>query len=263
MKHLVDRLSVYLRLYTCYIKLNYFKALAYRADFFIGLIINIFGAFILFYFYDIVFDKIEVLGTWDKSRAMLLVGSYIIVESAYIAFAFHSISELPKLIVHGELDSYLLRPISIRALLVLRDIDFGSLVSGIFGVGLIAAHSSSLSVWQIVHFIFALTLGFCFLSVVLFLLMSLAFWWGRIDELRDLLAWAMELGSKPAAVYPPMIRNLLYWIFPLFLMANVPAEILSGERYSILPFSLVLIAIYLLSTVIWRLGLKRYQSGSH
>ncbi|PWU10290.1 MAG: hypothetical protein C5B47_02425 [Verrucomicrobia bacterium] len=263
MKHLADRFFVYLRLYACYIKLNYFRALAYRADFLIGLVINTFGALILFYFYDTVFEKIEMLGTWDKARAMLLVGSYIIVESAYIAFAFHSISELPKLIVHGELDSYLLRPISTTALLILREIDFGSLISGIFGVGLIVAYSSAISVWQIVHFIFAVTLGFIFLSLVLLLLMSLAFWWGRVDEFRDLLSWTMELGSKPAAVYPPVIRNLLYWIFPIFLMANVPAEILAGERYGALLFLPVIIALYLLHTAIWSLGLKKYQSGSH
>lgn len=265
MKHLAARLLVYLRLYLCYFKLNLIKHLNYRVNFLIGLLINLSGSLALFYFYDIVFEKLGTLGSWDKSHAMLLVGSFIIVESLYVGISFHSLSFLPQLIVKGELDRYLIRPISIRLSLAVQEIDYGNILNGLLGVGLIVYYSSLrvISIAMILKFFTAIALGFFFLSNVLFFLMSLAFWLGRVDELRDMLAWIIELGSKPALVYPTVLKKVFYWVIPFFLIANVPTEFLTGERHSIIPFIGAVIPCLLLNQIVWKRGLKKYASASH
>lgn len=264
MKHLAHRIIIYLKLYACYTKLNLIKNINYRINFIIGILINLVGSLVLFYFYDVVFEKVDILGTWNKSHAMILVGSYIIVESLYIGLSFHSLSLLPKIIVEGELDHYLIRPISTRASLILQEVDFGNVLNSLLGIGLIYYYSpsSSVSFYAIASYIAAIGLGFFFLSSVLFFLMSLTFWLGRIDELRDMLAWIIELGSKPAFVYPKILRNIFYWILPFFLMANVPTEFLRGERHNIFVFFVSILPFYFLSQFVWRLGLKRYVSAS-
>lgn len=265
MKHLVHRLRVYLSLYLCYLKLNLLKNIQYRANFIVGVMINLSGSLVLFYFYDVIFEKMGNLGTWDKSHAMMLIGSYIIVESLYVGLTFHSFSLIPRLIVTGELDRYLTRPISPRASLALQETDFGNILNGLMGVWLIYYYISpiTISVFNVLNYIVTLGLGFFFLSNVLFFLMSFAFWLGRVDELRDMLAWVIELGSKPAFVYPALVRNVFYWILPFFLMANTPTEFLLGERHNVLIFVGAVIPVYLGSRFIWQLGLRKYVSASH
>ncbi|WP_075882757.1 ABC transporter permease [Candidatus Protochlamydia sp. W-9] len=267
MKHSVHRILIYLKLYFCYAKLNLIKNLNYRINFLIGLIINLAGSLVLFYFYDVVFDRLGAIGTWDKTHAMLLAGTYMIVESLYIGLAFHSISRFPKIILDGDLDDYLILPISPRAALALQEMDYGNILNALFGIGLVYYFfpTSSISFSSLANYFIAILFGLIFLSNLLLLLMSFAFWFGRVDELRDALAWIMDLGARPAFIYPSILRNIFYWILPFFLIANVPVEFLTGERnwLNIFLFFFAIVPFYIGNKIVWHLGLRKYESASY
>ena len=113
-------------------------------------------------------------------------------------------------------------------------------------------------------YFFSMGLGLFFLYNAIFMLMTLAFWTGKTDELRDWFAQAIEFGNKPAFVYPKILRFVFYWIFPIFMVANMPMEFLWKEATAEMFVLAVLssIVFYKASQVLWQFGLNRYSSAS-
>jgi ABC-2 type transport system permease protein len=268
MKLLVADGYRYMRLISTYLFLNLITAFQYRLDFAAGLIINIISSAMLIIFYIIVFTHVEQLNGWTLDHMMVLTGSYIIVNSLYIGLIFHGLSRLPKFILEGQLDQLLTQPISPRLQIVLGEIDIGSLLSAFFGIGIVFYYTEKLQiqidVFLILNYAIAILCSQLFLYRSLYFLMSLAFWMGKIDELRDWFSLLIDFGNRPKFIYPKILFFVFSWLIPIFLVANVPAEIIlnkSNIKLHILSF-LSLIPIFLLSEFVWHRGLKIYASAN-
>ncbi|WP_186648378.1 ABC transporter permease [Fluviispira vulneris] len=268
MKHLVANGFRYIRLISTYMRLNLLAALQYRFDFFAGLIINIISSAMIVTFYIIVFNHVNELNGWTLDHMMILTGSYLIVNSLYVGLIFHGISRLPKFILEGQLDQLLTQPISPRLQILLGEIDIGSLLSALLGIGIVIYYTFKLQikidVFLILNYAMAILFSQLFLYRALYFLMSLAFWLGKIDELRDCFSLLIDFGNRPKFIYPKILNFIFSWLIPIFLVANVPAEIIlqKPDPYLHILSFMSLIPIYFLSEFVWRRGLKIYASAN-
>jgi len=251
------------------IKLNIIRELQYRTNFVFGFLIEFTYSIVNILFYEIIYHNTAYIGSWNKYQALLLVGTFIITSSMYMTTTFSNLSVLPTSILNGDLDVYLLKPINSKILISYKNFDIGSFLNIFVGIGVVINSlihlNISLNFIDIVIYFMAIIGGYFLISNSLLILMSLAFWLGRVSEVRDWFGLVVEFGNRPAFIYPKMMQVIFYWILPIFLIANVPIEVLLHKRSikGVIIFLIIIYAYSLLSSFIYKLGLKKYSSANN
>lgn len=73
-----------------------------------------------------------------------------------------------------------------------------------------------------------------------------------------------SFADKPVSVYKGIIYRFLVYIFPIGLVANIPASVMLSKenRYLEMWFIIAAILLYYLSKHIWNKGIKYYEGAS-
>ncbi len=266
MKDTVNKMMHTVKFFKTMLVVNLVNNMQYKINFLMSLLINLFSSAVLILFYLFVFDLFQDIQGWDKMNALLLSGTYITISSFYIGFAFHSLSMLPSYIVTGELDGYLIRPVNTRLYLSTRQIDYGSILSGIIGLGftffIAIKYQINLPTLAVIQYLLFNFFAFLFLSDVIFILMCLGFWFGDVGSARDWFAQIIEFGNRPSFIYPKILKIIFYFFFPILLLGNIPLNFLISKSSNFSYLVIVsILCFHLISRLIWKAGLKRYSSA--
>ncbi len=99
---------------------------------------------------------------------------------------------------------------------------------------------------------------------LLLMLMSLAFWMTRAQGFIYAYYNVFQIARLPREAFHGLTKIFFTWGVPLLLIANVPARtLLYGLNLSDLAMMLgATTVLVLLSTVVFRTGLRRYGSAS-
>ena len=103
----------------------------------------------------------------------------------------------------------------------------------------------------------------CF-CLVYFSVASLSLFFTQAEIFTDWLMEVMDFGRYPAEIYSNYFKLFLLFGLPVLFFSYVPTAILLGKIpwfYALLGI-VVVVWLYIISTIIWRKGLKRYQSVS-
>jgi ABC-2 type transport system permease protein len=119
----------YLRLYLFFLQFSFSKALEFRIDFFFRIAMDI-----MYYFVNIALFKILLLHTpliagWNEEQMMVFVGCYLLVDAFHMTVFSSNMWWLPYYINRGELDYYLIRPVSPLFFLSLREFSANSFIN--------------------------------------------------------------------------------------------------------------------------------------
>jgi ABC-2 type transport system permease protein len=101
-------------------------------------------------------------------------------------------------------------------------------------------------------------------AAFLILIQSLAFWLGIMSNLSALALNAMlTFGIYPITLFDNYAKLILFTLIPAALMGAVPAQFIRTFTWQTLAELLVGAAAFLLIAIsVFRLGLRRYESGS-
>ena len=101
-------------------------------------------------------------------------------------------------------------------------------------------------------------------AAFLILIQSLAFWLGIMSNLSALALNALlTFGIYPITLFDNYAKLILFTIIPAALMGAVPAEFIRAFTWQTLAQLLVGALVFLFVAIaVFRLGLKRYESGS-
>ena len=237
-------------------------ALEYRVSFLMQASFMLLNNLIFLAFWAIFFARFHAIRGWELGDVALLYaisatgfGLSVVLMGGYLRLA-------PR-IAQGELDTWLLRP---RPLFLqvgasrMQLAGFGDIGSGVLLMA-VAGHPTPKRI--AVYLLMALasaTVACCFGTIC----NSTAFYFGRVDD----LAWQSFYALITFSLYPPSlfsgwVRVLLYVLVPAGLMSHLPATLLREWSYSGGLELLVGIAVLALVThVVWREGLRRYESGN-
>jgi ABC-2 type transport system permease protein len=251
-----------LRLIFGYLRHNLMAAMAYRGAFFLqafGMLLN--DAMLLF-FWGVLFSRLPNLRGWDMKQVVTLYG--------IAAFSFGSATvicgnttRIARIIASGDLDYYLALPADPLVHLLVSRMSLAAWGDLLFGliVFLIAApdHWMSLPLFLLLGALSALI-------VIAFgvLMGSLAFWLGRAETLAGQLNDKLIAFSLyPIDIFPSLVRVLLYTLIPSAFISSVPAELLGNFRWEQLALLMAfVVGITLAARLVFRLGLRRYESGN-
>jgi ABC-2 type transport system permease protein len=170
---------------------------------------------------------------------------------------------LGDVINSGRLDYYLSLPRPV----LLHTISSRMISSGMgdFTYGFLSYGLSGQFSWDgLLRFVLATLLAATVFAAFLILVQSLSFWLGMMSNLTALALNAMiTFGIYPITLFDSYAKLILFTLIPAALMGAVPADFIARFSWQSLAQLLAgAIAFLFLAVTIFRLGLRRYESGS-
>ncbi len=245
-----------------YFKLNLSSALEYRASFFMaafGMALSN-GSFVFFWW--IAFEQIGGrIGGYDFRDVMFI---WAAASSAFgvSSVLFANMHHLSRLIVQGELDSFLLQPkdVLLSALCARTDLSaWGDLG---YGIVLMALTGQGAMGWA--AFAAAVLIGGLLLTAATVSAHALTFWFGDASAVGQMVSeFMINFSIYPEGIYPGLAKLVMCTVLPAFFMVHVPLRLARGASLMYFPALLGFAVLYLAGSWRWfHTGLKRYESGN-
>ena len=258
----------YLRLYLSFVRFSISRAVEFRMDFFCRILMDLVFYAVNIAFFKILFLQIPDLGGWSESQVMVFVASYLVADAIQMTVFANNVWVIPTLINRGDLDYYLVRPVSSLFFLGLRDVAVSSLINLACALSILfwalSSYQGPLGVMQLS--VFALTLlngAFIYFLIGLVFVLP-AFWTHSARGFTQAFFATNQLFEKPYTIYSGITRVILTSVLPYSLMASFPARIIfegiSAEV--LLHLSLVTVSLFALIVIFWNRGLRVYTSAS-
>lgn len=254
MKHLKFLLAVW--------KANLQSVMEYRVSFLTQVIGMMLNNSIYFAIWMIFFDRFREVRGWGINEMYVTFG---VIASSFglVSLLFGNSFFLGDIINNGRLDYYLSlpRPVLLHAVSS-RMISSGM---GDFSYGFLSYALSGQFTWDgLLRFILAILLAAVVFASFLILVNSLAFWAGVVSSFSNMMVNAMiTFGIYPITLFDNYAKLILFTLVPAALMGAIPAEFIAQFTWQTLAELLLGALIFLgLAVTVFRLGLKRYESGS-
>ena len=260
----------YLYLWISIFKYSLSRDMEYKTNFIGSLFVDTIYYITWYYFFEIIYSKTEALGDFDREDILVFLIATFFVDTLYMML-FDGASYLREHIRTGSLDFILLRPVNSQFLISFRYIRSYTLVSLLvltiilFNV-LSSFHPESLNIFNIFLFILSILIGVLIWYCFEFITSCLTFYFRDFRTGGWLTHEIMKFSMRPDSIYSGFIRKILFTILPMALVASVPARLLlngltfQNQKYLISQF-IVVTVLFLISRLIWRIGLKKYESA--
>jgi len=243
-------------------KANLQSVMEYRISFITQVIGMMLNNFIYFAIWIIFFERFKEVRGWGIDDMYITFG---VLASAFglVALLFGNAFTLSDIINQGRLDYYLSlpRPVLLHAVSS-RMISSGM---GDFTYGFISYALSGQYTWDgFLRFVLATLLAATVFAAFLILIQSLAFWFGILSGFTNLMVNAIiTFGIYPTTLFDNYAKLILFTLVPAAFVGAVPAEFVRAFTWQTLGELLLgAMAFLFLAVSVFRLGLKRYESGS-
>jgi ABC-2 type transport system permease protein len=243
-------------------KANLQSVMEYRMAF----ILQVFGMMInnaiYFLIWVIYFDRFKEVRGWGLNDMFVTYG---IIASGFglVSVLFGNVFNLGDVIARGRLDYYLSMPRPV----LLHTVASRSIASGLgdFTYGFVSYALSGQYAWDgLGRFLVGTLCAAAIFAAFMILVQSLAFWIGNTAYLSSLALNAMlTFAIYPITLFDNTAKLILFTLIPAALMGALPAEFVHTFTWGTLAKIFLGSIIFLgLAVAAFRLGLRRYESGS-
>lgn len=257
----------YLRLYLYFLRFSFSRAAEFRLDFYFRVVMDCIYYAVNIAFFGIIYGQTELVGGWTAEQAYVFVCGFLFVDAVNMTFFANNMWLLPMLINKGDLDYYLVRPVSSLFFVSLRDFAANSFLNLAIAGGLVAW-----SLWNLG----GLTAGGTLLYVIFLLngvyvvyLLRLIFitpvFWLHSSRGLDELNWTLErFSERPHQIYSGWLRRFLVTLLPYAFLSSIPSHVLFGGLTPELLLHTLAVTGGLTAFALWfwRRGLRAYSSAS-
>lgn len=216
-----------------------------------------------------VYANVDQIGGWGIGEMILYIGTFSLLNAVSMTVCFFGVNGIPGKVRSGELDLYLTKPVSPLFRLTFENISPGSIPLVlmsiciiIYGAGhlqgaitgkAVAAYLFWLAVMQILYYEMEVLIR----SISLYIVST-----ARMEQLEDAgISLCMKL---PGIAFYGGYKVIFYLILPYGIMATLPVQSLVGEMD--LPLAgygiFVVLLFTLLTGMVWKRGLRHYNSAS-
>lgn len=263
-------LKKYLKLYVKFLS-QYLKTLMeYKTDFLIGLVGFLLVQFSGLAFLYIVFQKIPSLNGWSLDEVLFIYGFAQLPRGLDHLFTDNIWMLSGRIIVRGEFDRYLLRPINpLFHLLaeVFQPDAFGELI---VGIALVAVSVPKLHInfnlLNISLFILLIFLGAVIYTSIKLFFASFSFWI-KFSQSIVFMSYSLSDFSKyPISIYAKPIQAILTFFIPFAFTAYFPAGYFVGKINLLTAAggtALVSLISFVIAYSTWIKGIQTYESAGN
>src|SRR4051812_10623259 len=216
----------------------------------------------------VLYTHTTSLNGWTLPQMIALTGVYYVLQGGVNLVFAPSFEKLMEHVRMGTLDFTLLKPANAQMLLSTRHFAMIRVADLLMGLGVVAVGlflvAEAVTPWALLSFAITLACGVMLVYALLLTLVTLSFWFVRIDNIMAIF-WAFtDAGRFPIDLYPGWLRFTLATVVPIGIAVTVPAEAISG-RMAIETFFGMLVGTAITvaaASWFWRLGLRNYTGAS-
>lgn len=217
---------------------------------------------IVLIFWDSIYTAFPSAIGWTPVQMYLFLG-YVELFVALKRGFFPVTGKMWRIVMNGQIDTYLTRPISPAVLFIVNNIHLELLFSSIPTILFLFWKSSSLWTWGSLLTGSMVVLFAVIVTALLELTASgLAFWFGNISAVDEIVDSFYAMNNYPLILLDRGWQVLFTFIFPFMFNATLPSLIAAGIPLSWMNLSgagITLILWSVLVYVIWREGRRRYE----
>lgn len=258
----------YLRLYLNFVRFSFSKAMEFRLDFYFRIVMDCVFYAVNIAFFTILYLHTDRLGGWDIDQVLVFTAAYLFTDALYMTLFSNNMWYLPLYINKGDVDYYLVRPVSSLFFLSFREFAANSFMNLVIATGLLA--------WALARYPDPLGAGAIALFVVMLLMGNLlngmmsvwftvpTFWFHSNEGLRETRFQLSQYGERPHGIFAGWLQRILLTVLPIALITSYPTYVLfAGLTLQGFGLFFGVWACALAFTVfLWRLGLRNYASAS-
>lgn len=206
---------------------------------------------------------------YSELQYMAFVGFYFLVINLFWFLFDYGIHDLSDAIYEGRIDFLMIKPIDGQFALSFKGFHMPSFFNMIFGLLVIVyamgKGGTVVSVTQLISLTIVMLISVISLYSIMFTILSLTFWAGRLHALQTLLSKVIDdPATVPGTAYKGIVKVFFYFVIPVVLVSTIPTEILFWHvsRSTVLFYAFFAAIVFMLSRTIWKLGLRSYTSVS-
>ena len=266
---MIHNIKRYWRLYRVLIKQFFKVVMQSKVDFLMGLL----GFFLTqatgIIFLYLIFQQIPTLQGWTLDQLIFIYGFAQIPRGIDHLFTDNIWLVAWRLVINGEFDRYLLRPMNVFFQVIAEKLQpdaLGELLIGfilvIMSVQKGVAVVTPVSVLLFVVSIFAGAL--IYTSIKLFFA-SFALWIKQSGSLLQVAYEMADFAKYPTEIYHKGIQFIITWVIPFAFVAYLPASYFlgKGEAWMIGVESLIALVFWCVAYGLFNYGLKFYESAGN
>lgn len=265
---MIATLTRYLRLYACFVRFSFSRSFEFRFDFFMRILMDVIYYAVAISFFRILFLHTPLLGGWSEPQLMIFVAAYCMVDAIIMTIVSNNSWTFPQLVNRGDLDYYLLRPVSSLFFVSLRDFAassfFNLIITGCLLTWAIARYPEPIALYKTAIFVLMIFNG-AFLFYCLVMIANMVVFFTQAGQGFGNLLWGMsKLGERPDRIYKGWLRRIVTTLLPFSVMSSFPTRILIEDfDWEILLHTFaVSAAFFSLLLWLWNRGLRSYSSAS-
>lgn len=240
----------------------------YEADFWILIAASVLMQVVGLVFLSAIFARIPSINGWEYWDILLIYSMVFFAEGVGSLF-FEGTWRIAWLVNQGELDRYLVRPVSPVLQVLSGDVGVNGLANMVLGAVLIGTSVTKVDVdWTVGRALLAVVLLISAIAVKVGINLATnatAFW---INSPYSTFSFAMhqlgDLARYPISIYSVAIRTVITAVIPFAFVSFFPAAAVLGRGTSWrVGLATPLVAAYCLAmgTLVFRRGLLRYESA--
>ncbi|GBD07400.1 hypothetical protein HRbin21_01224 [bacterium HR21] len=255
------------RLWAIFLAQALSREMEYRLHLWLSFLIDVVWYAVQVGLFEVIYLHTPVIAGWSRDEMAVFLGTLFVVDALNMALFSTNFWRIPQYVLTGELDFFLLKPVSPFFLVFLRYPNVASFLNLAvaltvlgYGIGRVAPPP----LWAAVAYpIFLLNGLLCMLSFQA-LIGAVAIRILAAEGIQQTFHIMYQFGMKPESIYTPLLRRVLLYIFPMALVASVPAQVLLGKASLELVIAGLLIPPALLGVSRWTFlrALRSYTGAS-
>jgi len=257
-----------LKLLKALLRLNIQTSLAYRADAYINILLNIMWLGLQLFELSIIFNNTDMLGGWRFGELVALLGVFRLINTLMITLVWPNTEKFNQSIRDGSMDYTILQPVNSMFLVTFSRITIWRFWDFLLAIALIVIginlNGDTTTAPQTLTFILLAISGVIIIYSLWIVLIALTFWFTKFDNNVTILQALMDAGRFPVTVYPIWLQIIVTYIIPIAVATTIPLQALRGEltQGRILIYFGVGVVSFLIASQVWKSGLKRYSGAS-
>jgi ABC-2 type transport system permease protein len=258
----------YLKLLSVFYKYSILKELEYRVNFLSHAFMSAFWLVWGVVGVSVFFLHRDKMGDWTFPEVLMVIALFTLFNGVMESFLRPNVGAVIEQIRDGTFDFVLTKPVNAQFISSFRNIVVWRLVDVLIGILLLVYALGQLHVTptltQIGFFLLMLISGTAIVYSIWLVMVSLAFWFVKIDNITELFYAFYEAGRYPVTIYRGFVRVLLTYIVPIAFVTTFPASALLGriDQTTTLVGFIFAIGSLIASNRFWNFALRYYASAS-
>jgi ABC-2 type transport system permease protein len=250
--------------------LTYLKRrLAYRGDLFVQMLDELLRGGVALAMLSIYASKTDHLAGYTPDQLLFVLGFSLVPISLFHCLCSNLYQFNSRYIIDGNLDRVLLRPYPVYLQVCFDRLAIEDLSGAILGAILMAIAAARIPGFDLgpAHLAMLAVMLLSATGVVVGVFASFAslgFWFEDRVGMMPPVYNLMEFGRWPVGLYAPWLKLLVTCIIPFSFAGFLPASVfIGGPWWPLFAAPAVAIAALLVASLLWRMGLARYNSAGN